>query len=132
MCVAGTRWVQNDLLAKYPKANVRVYAVWFNMFPGDSRMAFPESLTDARVTHRWDERKAVGMFFGQHKANMQSKLTGDSDGAGGDILWDSYLLFDAKGHWDEFPSGLTHWGRTIVAARGSLKNEFDRLFRSTR
>lgn len=127
--MAGTRWVQNELLARYPNADVRVYAVWFNMFPGDSRSEWPpDLLTDGRVTHRWDEPKAVGTFFGQNKPEMQAQLTPDSNGTGGAILWDSYLLFGANARWDEFPTGLTHWGRTIVAARESLYKAFDRLF----
>ncbi len=127
--MAGTRWVQNELLTKYPKADLRVYAVWFNMFPGDSRSNWPpDLLTDARVIHRWDESKAVGALFGQNKARMKAQLTTDSNGTGGEILWDSYLLYDVNARWDDFPTGLTHWGRTIVSARDSLQKEFDRLF----
>lgn len=121
--------MQNDILAKYPKADLRVYAIWFNMFPGDSRSTFPpELLTDPRATHRWDEPKAVGAFFGQSKSKMQGQLTTDSNGMGGDILWDSYLLYAADARWDSLPTGLIHWGRTIVAARETLKKEVERLF----
>lgn len=130
MCVAGTRWVQNDLLAKYPAADVRVYAVWFNMFPGDSREAWPaELLSDSRVAHWWDESRTVGTFFGARKPEMQPKLTADSNGTGGAVLWDAYLLYDPEAAWEagRLPTGLMRWGRTIVAARGSLRREFDRL-----
>jgi hypothetical protein len=121
--------VQNEILAKYPKADVRVYAIWFNMFPGDSRSEWPpELLTDPRVTHRWDEAKVVGTFFGQNKSTIQAQLTSDSNGTGGAVLWDSYLLYRPEAKWDAFPDGLTHWGRTIVAARESLRKEFERLF----
>jgi hypothetical protein len=121
--------VQKDLLAKYPEADVRVYAIWFNMFPGDSKSEWPpELLTDSRVVHRWDEPKAVGTFFGQSRSKMQAQLTSDSNGTGGDILWDSYLLYGPEARWDSFPTGLTHWGRTIVAARETLRRQFDRLF----
>jgi hypothetical protein len=87
--------VQNELLAKYPKADVRVYAVWFNMMAGDARETWPvELLTDRRVVHRWDDPKAVGP--------------------------------DAR--WEEFPTGLVRWGRTIVAARQTLLKEFEIRF----
>ncbi len=121
--------MQNELLARYPNADLRVYAVWFNMFPGDSRSNWPpDLLVDARVVHRWDEPKAVGTFFGQSKPRMKAQLTADSKGTGGEILWDSYLLYDVNARWDVFPTGLTHWGRPIVYARDSLRKEFGRLF----
>ena len=121
--------MHNELLAKYPKADVRVYAIWFGMFPGDARDKWPaELLTDIRVMHRWDEPKAVGMFFGSNKAKLQPRLTADSNGAGGDVLWDSYLLYGPDARWDGFPTGLRQWGRTIVAARGTLAKEFERIF----
>ncbi|MGH9311577.1 MAG: hypothetical protein ACRD1S_00120 [Vicinamibacterales bacterium] len=106
-----------------------MYAIWFNMFPGDARSEWPpELLTDPRVLHRWDEPKSVGTFFGQNKSTMKTRLTPDSNGTGGDVLWDSYLLFGADARWETFPAGLVHWGRTIVAARQTLKKEFERLW----
>ena len=33
---------------------------------------------------------------------------------------------DAK--WDEAPTSLIHWGRTIVAGRETLRQDFERLF----
>lgn len=129
VCVAGTRWVQSHILEHYPKANLRVYAVWFNMFPGDARAKWPATLlTDPRVTHRWDEAKIVGTWYGRHKDVMRSRLTEDSNGTGGDVLWDSYLLYDATARWDDMPTGLNHWGRTIVAGRETLRADADRLF----
>jgi hypothetical protein len=55
-------------------------------------------------------------------------LEADSNGTGSDVLWVSYLLFSPDSRWDSFPTNLTHWGRTIVAARESLRQQFDRLF----
>ena len=55
--------MQKEILERQPKANLRVYAVWFCMVPGDSRSEWPpELLTDARVEHYWDEAKAVGTW----------------------------------------------------------------------
>ena len=128
MCVAGTRWVQTELLAKYPKADLRVYAIWFNMFPGDARSKWPPSLlTDRRVTHRWDEGKLVGMWYGGHTNKIRGQL---SPGASwnGDILWDAYLFYGAEARWDDALTKLIHWGRTIVAGRDTLRQDFERLF----
>ena len=68
--------MQTELLAKYPKADLRVYAIWFNMFPGDARSKWPPSLlTDHRVIHRWDEGKIVGMWYGSHTTEIRAELS---------------------------------------------------------
>jgi hypothetical protein len=110
--------VQNELLATYPKANLRAYAVWFNMFPGD-----------ARVIHRWDEPKAVGLWYAPHTASIRRELATGSSWSDGAILWDAYLLYGPDGKWsDTLTTGLIHWGRTIVASRETLKDDFAKLF----
>ncbi len=133
MCVAGTRWVQTELLQKYPKANLRVYAVWFNMLANDSRSKWPPTLlTDARVIHRWDEPKTLGTWYGQRTSSIRLQLTPDSKWGDGEVLWDSFLLYGANARWDDVPTDLIHWGRTIVAGRETLKIDFEKLFTSKR
>jgi hypothetical protein len=129
VCVAGTRWVQKELLDKYPHANLKVYAVWFSMMPNDSRAKWSGNLlTDSRVIHRWDEPKVVGTWFAPRTDTIRPQLAPDSAWGKGDVLWDAYLLYGADARWDEAPSGLIHWGRTIVAGRETLKGDFDKLF----
>ena len=129
MCVAGTRWVQKELLERYPRADLSIYAVWFSMMPADSRAKWPANLlTDTRVIHRWDEPKAVGHWFGARTPALQNQLTADSAWSGGEVLWDSYLLYGSDARWDDAPTHLIHWGRTIVAARESLRDDFAKLF----
>jgi hypothetical protein len=129
VCVAGTRWVQTELLEKYPNANLRVYAVWFSMMPADARSKWSSTLLiDGRVSHRWDEGKVVGRWFARRTAAIKSQLAAGSAWSDGEILWDAYLLYGADARWDDEPSGLIHWGRTIVAGRGTLKEDFERLF----
>lgn len=121
--------MQDELLATYPKANLRVYAIWFNMVRDDDRSRWPSHLmTDARAIHRWDEAGAVGTWYGLRKSAMLPKLTPDSNGTGSEILWDSYLLYRPDARWTTAPDGLTHWGRTILAGRETLRKEFERLF----
>jgi hypothetical protein len=120
--------VQTELLAKYPKADLRVYAVWFNMFPGDARSKWPPSLlTDRRVIHRWDEGKLVGTWYGGHTNEIRAQLSPESSWKG-DILWDAYLFYGADAKWEDGPTSLIHWGRTIVAGRETLREDFERLF----
>ena len=123
--------MQKELLDKYPQANLRAYAVWFNMMPNDSRAKWSAHLlTDARVVHRWDEPKAVGTWFAPRTEAIRQQLGPDSAWGQGDILWDSYLLYGADAKWDTEPTGLIHWGRTIVAGRETLRGDFQRLFTS--
>jgi hypothetical protein len=121
--------VQEELLDKYPNANVRVYAVWFNMVPSDSRARWPDTLlTDPRVAHRWDEPRAAGRWFAERASTLRPFLTPGSRWGDREILWDSFLLYGTDASWSDTPTGLIHWGRTIVAGRETLKADFDTLF----
>ena len=129
MCVAGTRWVQRELLQKYPRANLRVYAVWFSMMPADSRAKWSANLLpDSRVLHRWDESKTLGTWFAPLTNAIKPQLAPGAAWGDGEILWDAYLLYGADARWDAAPTSLIHWGRTIVAGRDTLKADFERLF----
>jgi hypothetical protein len=120
--------VQRELLSRYSNPDIRVYAVWFNMYPGDDRSKWPPSLlSDRRVVHKWDENKAVGRWYGDRTGSMRAYLTPES-AWNGEILWDSYLLYGPDSIWADQPTGLIHWGRTIVAGRETLRQDFERLF----
>ena len=121
--------MQTELLQKYPTASLRVYAVWFNMLANDSRARWPTTLVnDARVVHRWDEPKAVGTWYAARAGLMRPQLTPGSKWGDGAVLWDSFLLYGADSHWDDAPTRLIHWGRTIVAGRETLRGDFEKLF----
>ena len=125
--------MQAELLQKYPTANLRVYAVWFNMYPGDARARWPATLlSDVRVIHRWDEPKAVGTWYAARSALMRTQLTVGSRWGEGAVLWDSFLLYGADSRWDDAPTNLIHWGRSIVAGRETLREDFEKLFSSKR
>jgi hypothetical protein len=120
--------VQRELLEKYPNHDVRVFAIWFNMYPGDDRSRWPPSLlADSRVIHRWDEKKLLGRWYGTRADRMRDRLTPESEW-NGEILWDAYLLYGPDVTWDDEPTRLIHWGRTIVAARETLRQDFLHLF----
>ena len=115
------------MLAKHPKADVRLFVIWFRMYPGDAESKWPrELLTDRRVEHRWDEPKAAGRWcFTNLQALRPSR--GGGDGVFPqrvDALWDSYLLFDRRATWNDMPSGLLSWGYTILRTRPQLMNDF--------
>ena len=89
----------------------------------------PELLTDARVTHYWDGSRVVGAWFAPRteSADMKAALAPNSTGLGQRILWDTFLVYGSESHWDEAPSHLRRWGRTILATRESLIQSIDSL-----
>jgi hypothetical protein len=124
--VAGARWAQNDLLAKHPKADVRVFVVWFRMYPGDAESKWPrEILTDRRVAQRWDEPKTAGRWFFENLSLLRPSRGGDGVFPQRvDALWDSYILFDRDGTWKDTPGGLMSWGYTVLRTKDKLAEDF--------
>jgi hypothetical protein len=114
------------LLAKNPKADARVFVLWFQMYPGDSQSKWPsELLADSRVEHRWDEPKAVGRWFLPRLQSLHPSRPGDGVSPQRvDALWDSYLLFGRGATWTDVPSGNLSWGYTVIRTRGKLQDDF--------
>ena len=51
-----------------------MYAIRFNMYPGDARARWPSTLmTDARVAHYWDENRAAGVAYLSHTPAMMNR-----------------------------------------------------------
>ena len=104
--------MQKEILEKNPTADVRVYAVWFNMIWTDSRAWWPKDvLTDPRVTHFWDRRKIVGRWYGRH--------AGDPDRYG--VVWDAFFLYGPEARWNGTLTHLISSGGTIVAEFSLLR-----------
>ncbi len=117
--------MQKEILEANPGANVRVYAVWFNMLPRDSRAGFPaDLLNDTRVTQYWDEHHLAGTAF----APLADWHKG--------VLWDAYFLYSPETRWDsgagssprpaELPQPAS-WGRTIFDTHNQLRRDFNAL-----
>jgi hypothetical protein len=120
-CVGGAGWIEDYVLRRYPKLPVKVYAVWAEMYPGDSPKAFPAAqklMPDRRVTHWWDESKNVGRrFYDVVPTNTK-----------GEIQWDAFYLYGEGAVWNEQqPSPLLTWGRTILTDRKKLADKMVEL-----
>lgn len=103
-----------ELLNKFPSADLKVYAVWFNMYPGDRRSKWrADLLSDPRVTNFWDEGKLVGRWVVEHKIVDHPRS----------ILWDAYLLFGPEARWDALLEPLIGWGAPLYHRRHKLRNE---------
>jgi hypothetical protein len=105
--------VQNEILNKNPSPDLRVYAVWFNMFPGDARWRWDGGgLTDARVIHFWDDGKTVGTWFSDNMTDRDSPT------------WDFYALYGPDAHDLGSPSST---GGTIISRRDQLETSLKPL-----
>ena len=114
------------MLAKNPNADVRVFVIWFRMYPGDAESKWPrELLTDRRVEHRWDEPKAAGRWFLTNLRALRPSRGGDGVfPQRADALWDSYLMFGRDASWGETPTGVLSWGYTVMRTRPQLEKDF--------
>lgn len=120
MCVKGASWVRENILKKYPEEEITVYAVWFNMVPGDRKEGWnPKLLADERVTHYWDEERVLGKWITQNVPDCKHI---------GPIDWDSYYLFDADGEWGDTFTGTKACGTPILKATEPLAEAAAKLF----
>ncbi len=93
---------------------MRVYAIWFAMFPGDARSKWKDRLRDPRVSHLWDEKKIVGRWFAQH---LHQKKT----------VWDAYILYSRQAHWNLESPPIASWGGPVIARSHELRRNLIRL-----
>lgn len=120
MCVNGASWVRENILKKYPEEEITVYAVWFNMIPGDRKQHWkPELLNDKRVSHYWDEERVLGKWISKNAKDCEHL---------GPIDWDSYYLFDGDGEWNDTFEGAKACGTPILKATEPLKEAAAKLF----
>jgi hypothetical protein len=121
--------VQEEILSKNGNADLEVYAIWFRMYPTDRPETWPaDVLTDRRVRHYWDEEKSVGTWYGQRLNEMESALAPGSVGYRAPVLWDAYLVYGPESRWEDAPTGLRRWGRTILRTKESLLNSITDLW----
>jgi hypothetical protein len=119
-CTSGATWIQEYVLQRHPKLEVKVYAVWYEMYPGDSPDDFPEArklLGDKRVTHYWDQAKEIGRwFYGLVPSNVK-----------GEIEWDAFYLYGPDAVWTDRPAMPLTSGRTILQDRRKLRDKVAQL-----
>ena len=111
-------------------AALRVYAIWFNMFPGDSREKWPgKLLTDGRVAHYWDAQQLVGNMYFQNLPTIWEKRAPQTGPPVDLILWDAYLLYEPKVRWEDAPPPVISWGSTIIQTQEQLVRDLRTLLR---
>ena len=107
--------MQREILEEHPQADIRVYAVWFNVLFSDDRSEWSDSLlTDPRVTELWDDAQAVSRMFADREEL--------NDEVFGPIAWDMFFLFGPEAVWDDVPSPVVSSGRTVIGKSRHLKS----------
>lgn len=102
--------MQEEILEKQPDTDFRVYAIWMPLTWKDVRTEWdPELLSDARVSHYWDEECVSGFWFSEH-------VTGQKP-----VAWDAYFLYGADATWDDTLGPLVSTGYPIVAKSEKLQ-----------
>jgi hypothetical protein len=87
-------------------------------------------LTDARVTHLWDEPRAVGRLFLSHLPAMFDRRVPETLQPADDALWDAFFLYAPGDRWQEEPLPLpVAWGYPIMVTRNQLLGELYALGR---
>jgi hypothetical protein len=118
--------VQQSLLDANADGSLRVYAIWFNMYPGDARDRWRSGLlSDARVVHFWDEAQSAGRLFAGILPRLAVQRATRSIDVEGDVLWDAYLLFGRDARWevDEAPPDVVSWGSTILLTQETFRRD---------
>ncbi len=109
----GARWVRKSILDENPRAPLRVYAVWFDMFDGDERATVDTSLLpDPRVTHFWDDGKEAGRWYARAVTRPD-----DPDW----VEWDAFFVYPAGTTWQTAATRPSRWGRTVIGRREDLR-----------
>jgi hypothetical protein len=107
---------------------LRVYAVWFNMYPGDARAKWPSTLlTDARVVQYWDEPRALGTLYLSHLPAMIDRSADGTLTPAADAMWDAFYLYGRDERWDEAVPTPVVWGYPIMPTRDSLAHALEAL-----
>jgi len=98
------------------------------MYPGDTRSKWPSTLlTDSRVTHHWDERRALGTAYLLNLTTMLDRRAEATLMPTADAMWDAFYVYGAEGRWgDPMPLPIA-WGYPIMVTRDRLSREVDAL-----
>ena len=115
-------------MLKHTDSKLRIYAVWFSMYPGDAPERWPAAaLPDRRVRHYWDEGREIGEWYASKMDGMRDTLVPDSKGveppSSGMPTWST----DLRPAGTCAPTGLRRWGRTILHTKEALRQALEAL-----
>lgn len=104
------------MLRANPSANLKVYVVWFNMLPGDSRQFLDTKLlSDPRVRNYWDQDKLLGNWYSQAVTHRRG------------TTWDAFFLYGPYSQWADVPTDQVAAGGPVIGAQDKLSAGLDQL-----
>lgn len=92
--------MQESIINRFPKADIRIGIVWIKKLSGDSKhtaQKAAEMFTDHRVIHFYDSQKSSG------------KAIANCLGWTGQVAWDIYLFYEAGVEWNDAPPRPIYW-----------------------
>lgn len=123
--------MQEELLAKRRDADVKVYAIYFEVVHDDrgakSRIDPATLFDDARVAVFWDEDRVAGRWFDENVTKL-----GRRQGQEDRVEWDAFILFGPDARWGETKPDTISWGRTVYEERERLAQDLDTALGSAR
>ena len=90
------------MLEKVDNERLSVFAIWMPVLRTDSSRAAAKAaplLTDARVTHYWDDHQSLGKLYGKTLS-----LPRDND-----LAWDVYFVYAPGVEWTDQLPMPTEW-----------------------
>jgi hypothetical protein len=68
--------VRSNILEKHPSSDVRVYVVWFDLMPSDSRVLVDRKvLNDHRVADHYDPNRLAGSWTRAHDMQLSGCIS---------------------------------------------------------
>ena len=102
--------MQEQILERYPDAELRVYVVWLPVLAQDSRFEVDDLVVDPRATHYWDNDQVV------------SDSLSEAFGSGEGVVWDAFFAFGPEATWDDAPPNPRGSGAPVVSEIGKLES----------
>jgi hypothetical protein len=104
--------VAQNILERYPDADLRVYVIWVKRWVTDTRAAIDGAgMVDPRVPHLWDARNVVGLRF-LERFGLDLGLD-----------YDFFLLFDPTASWGSAPPRPLSAGATVIGENKRLARD---------
>ncbi|HXM19598.1 MAG TPA: hypothetical protein VN934_12440 [Candidatus Tumulicola sp.] len=110
--------MQQEVLAKHPRTDLRIQAIWFSVLASDSKSGWDSSiLTDKRVTNYWVANLSIGDWFGRRVLGTNA------------LCWDAFFVYDGKARWKEVPGPLRGYGSPVISHTDELSRALAPLLR---
>ena len=110
--------MQDEILAKHPDANLKIYSIWEPILPTDRRRTWKASLfSDPRITHYWDEERVSGQWYGDAVPNCLLPP----------VAWDAFYVYGPDAKWDSDAAKPIRCGAPVIMNGEALREALEPL-----